>query len=92
MFAGCTVVIALLGLLALGLGSLQGVALGVTLTVLTTMLAAVTLLPALLTLFGKRIERSVRKHAAKRRRTPGDGWRKLAAAVQRGPSAGYRDQ
>jgi putative drug exporter of the RND superfamily len=85
MFAGCTVVIALLGLLALGLGSLQGVALGVTLTVLTTMLAAVSLLPVLLTLFGKRIERSVRKHAAKRRRTPGEGWRKLAAAVQRGP-------
>jgi RND superfamily putative drug exporter len=85
MFAGCTVVIALLGLLALGLGSLQGVALGVTLTVLMTMLAAVTLLPSLLTLFGKRIERSVRKHAAKQRRTPGDGWRKLAAVVQRGP-------
>ncbi|NIK55483.1 MMPL family transporter [Kribbella shirazensis] len=85
MFAGCTVVIALLGLLALGLGSLQGVALGVTLTVLMTMLAAVTLLPALLTLFGKRIERSVRKHAAKQRRTPGDGWRKLAGVVQRGP-------
>jgi RND superfamily putative drug exporter len=85
MFAGCTVVIALLGLLALGLGSLQGVALGVTLTVLMTMLAAVTLLPSLLTLFGKRIERSVRKHAAKQRRTPGDGWRKLAGVVQRGP-------
>jgi RND superfamily putative drug exporter len=85
LFAGCTVVIALLGLLALGLGSLQGVALGVTLTVLMTMLAAVTLLPALLTLFGKRIERSVRKHAAKQRRTPGEGWRKLAGLVQRGP-------
>jgi RND superfamily putative drug exporter len=85
MFAGCTVVIALLGLLALGLGSLQGVALGVTLTVLMTMLAAVTLLPSLLTLFGKRIERRVRKHAAKQRRTPGDGWRKLAGVVQRGP-------
>ena len=28
LFAGCTVVIALLGLLVLGLGSLQGVALG----------------------------------------------------------------
>ncbi|MFF0266035.1 MMPL family transporter [Kribbella sp. NPDC004536] len=85
MFAGCTVVIALLGLLALGLGSLQGIALGVTMTVLMTMLAAVTLLPSLLTLFGKRIERSVRKHAAKQRRTPGDGWRKLAAVVQRAP-------
>ncbi|GAA1590072.1 MMPL family transporter [Kribbella karoonensis] len=85
MFAGCTVVIALLGLLALGLGSLQGIALGVTMTVLMTMLAAVTLLPSLLTLFGQRIERSVRKHAAKQRRTPGDGWRRLAGAVQRGP-------
>ncbi|GAA1109633.1 MMPL family transporter [Kribbella jejuensis] len=85
MFAGCTVVIALLGLLALGLGSLQGIALGVTMTVLMTMLAAVTLLPSLLTLFGKRIERSVRKHAAKQRRTPGDGWRRLAGAVQRAP-------
>jgi RND superfamily putative drug exporter len=85
MFAGCTVVIALLGLLALGLGSLQGIALGVTMTVLMTMLAAVTLLPSLLTLFGKRIERSVRKHAAKQRRTPGDGWRKLAGLVQRAP-------
>jgi RND superfamily putative drug exporter len=85
LFAGCTVVIALLGLLALGLGSLQGLALGVTVTVLMTMLAAVSLLPALLTLFGKRIERSVRKHAAKSRRHPGDGWRKLAAVVQRGP-------
>ncbi|TDO54868.1 RND superfamily putative drug exporter [Kribbella sp. VKM Ac-2527] len=85
MFAGCTVVIALLGLLALGLGALQGVALGVTLTVLMTMLATVSLLPALLTLFGKRIERSVRKHAAKARRNPGDGWRKLASLVQKGP-------
>ncbi|MEV6284550.1 MMPL family transporter [Kribbella sp. NPDC051770] len=85
LFAGCTVVIALLGLLALGLGALQGMALGVTLTVLMTMLAAVTLLPALLTLFGKRIERSVLKHAARARRTPGDGWRKLAGVVQRRP-------
>jgi RND superfamily putative drug exporter len=85
LFAGCTVVIALLGLLALGLGSLQGLALGVTVTVLMTMLAAVSLLPALLTLFGRRIEHSVRKHAAKSRRQPGDGWRKLAARVQRGP-------
>ncbi|WBQ05517.1 MMPL family transporter [Kribbella sp. CA-293567] len=87
LFAGCTVVIALLGLLALGLGSLQGLALGVTVTVLMTMLAAVSLLPALLTLFGGRIERSVRKHAAKARRRPGDGWRKLATMVQRRPWA-----
>ncbi|MDX6236908.1 MAG: hypothetical protein QOG10_1723 [Kribbellaceae bacterium] len=85
LFAGCTVVIALLGLLALGLGSLQGLALGVTLTVLMTILAAVSLLPALLTLFGRRMERSVRHHAAKSKRHPGDGWRKLATLVQREP-------
>ncbi len=87
MFAGCTVVIALLGLLALGLGSLQGMALGVTLTVLMTMLAAVSLLPSLLTLFGKRIERSVRKHAAKAKRPSGDRWRSWARLVQRRPWA-----
>lgn len=85
MFAGCTVIIALLGLLVLGLGALQGVALGVTLTVLMTMLAAITLLPALLSLFGRRIERSVRKHAERARRSPGDRWRALARLVQRRP-------
>jgi RND superfamily putative drug exporter len=84
LFAGCTVIVALLGLLVLGLGSLQGIALGVTLTVLTTVVAALTLLPALLTLFGGRIERTVRKHAA-RRRPHGDGWRRWARLVQRRP-------
>jgi putative drug exporter of the RND superfamily len=85
LFAGCTVIIALLGLLVLGLGALQGVALGVTLTVLMTMLAAVTLLPALLNLFGRRIERSVLKHAEKSRREPGAAWRRWGALVQRSP-------
>jgi hypothetical protein len=41
-FAGCTVILALLGLVAFGLGSLQGMALSVALTVLVTMLAALT--------------------------------------------------
>ncbi|QKW36595.1 MMPL family transporter [Actinomadura sp. NAK00032] len=83
-FAGCTVIIALLGLIALGLGSLQGVALAVALTVLVTMAASLTLLPALLGVFGGRIERHVRKRAAKAR--PGaDRWHRLASAVQRRP-------
>src|SRR5215207_9344379 len=51
-FAGGTVIIALLGLFALGLASLQGVALAVSLTVLATMLASLTLLPALLSVTG----------------------------------------
>lgn len=58
-FAGCTVIIALLGLVALGLGSLQGVALALALTVLTTMAASLLLLPALLAFFGKRIQHHV---------------------------------
>jgi RND superfamily putative drug exporter len=87
-FAGCTVIIALLGLVALGLGSLQGVALALALTVLTTMAASLVLLPALLALFGKRIQRHVLKHAAKtesKGQAEGRRWRALASAVQRRP-------
>lgn len=85
LFAGTTVIIALLGLLALGLGGLRGVALAVALTVLMTMLASVTLLPALLSLFGERLERGIRKHAV--RREHGRAWRRLADGVQRRPLA-----
>ncbi|WP_410587792.1 MMPL family transporter [Amycolatopsis sp. lyj-23] len=85
LFAGTTVIIALLGLLALGLGGLRGVALSVALTVLMTMLASVTLLPALLSLFGKRLERGIRRHAL--RRDHGKAWRRLADGVQRRPWA-----
>lgn len=81
-FAGCTVIIALLGLVVLGLGSLQGVALAVALTVLVTMAASLTLLPALLAVFGGRIQRQVRKRPE---RSGDDRWRRLAAAVQRRP-------
>lgn len=88
LFAGCTVIIALMGLVTLGLGSLQGVALAVALTVLVTMAASLTLLPALLAVFGARIERKVLKRAAAQRGRGGrEGarWRRLAAAVQRRP-------
>jgi len=89
-FAGCTVIIALLGLVVLGLGSLQGVALAVALTVLVTMAASLTLLPALLAFFGTRIQRHVRRSAAKaeaKGRREGRRWHALAAAVQRRPLA-----
>ena len=85
LFAGATVIIALLGLLALGLGGLQGVALGVALTVLVTMLASVTLLPALLSLLGKRIEARILRRAAKAKGEPGARWRRWAALMQRRP-------
>ena len=90
-FAGCTVILALLGLTALGLGAIQGMALSVALTVLMTMLASLTLLPALLGIFGKRFARQFTARAEKRKARgkseDGEGWRKLAALVQRRPLA-----
>ncbi|WP_166353968.1 MMPL family transporter [Phytoactinopolyspora limicola] len=89
IFAGVTVVFALLGLFALGLGALQGVALAVALTVLVTMVASLTLLPSLLTVFGRRIERRITRHAARTKRGEGEGegewWRRLADGVARRP-------
>jgi RND superfamily putative drug exporter len=73
LFAGASVIVALLGLFA------------VAVTVLMTMLASLTLLPGLLTLFGERIERRVRTRAAKTAAKPGDGWRWWASRVQRAP-------
>ena len=87
LFAGATVVIALLGLYTLNLGSLEGVALSVTLTVLMTMVASLVLLPSLLTIFGSRLEKRIRKHAAKQKTEPGRRWRIWAGMVQRRPWA-----
>ncbi|MER5890806.1 MMPL family transporter [Streptomyces sp. NPDC001941] len=54
VFAGATVCIALLGMLILRLGFLNGVALAASLTVVLTVAASVTLLPALLSYAGTR--------------------------------------
>ncbi|MFH8611965.1 MMPL family transporter [Streptomyces sp. NPDC018029] len=54
VFAGATVCIALLGMLILRLGFLNGVAIAASLTVVLTVAASVTLLPALLTWIGPR--------------------------------------
>jgi RND superfamily putative drug exporter len=83
-FAGCTVIIALLGLIVLGLGSLQGVAVAVALTVLVTMIGALTLLPALLAIMDRRIERAIRRRA-KRGGSDGARWRRWSDTVQRRP-------
>ncbi|MGY0058014.1 MMPL family transporter [Streptomyces sp. LZ34] len=87
-FAGCTVIIALLGLVALGLGALRGVALAVALTVLVTMAASLILLPALLAVLGGRVRRQVLRRAERARskgKEEGRRWRALALAVQRRP-------
>jgi RND superfamily putative drug exporter len=54
VFAGATVCIALLGMLVLRLSFLNGVAVAASLTVLLTVAASVTLLPALLSYIGPR--------------------------------------
>jgi putative drug exporter of the RND superfamily len=65
LFAGCTVVIALLGMMLLGVNFLYGVAISASIGVLLVMLGSLTLLPALLTFAGARL---VRPSWRKRRR------------------------
>jgi putative drug exporter of the RND superfamily len=60
LFAGLTVIIALLGQFALGVEFLYGLAIASSLAVLMTMLAALSVLPALLSRFGERIGRGRR--------------------------------
>jgi RND superfamily putative drug exporter len=54
MFAGITVCIAMMGLIALGVNFFYGMAIGVTIAVSMTMLASLTLLPAVLGFLGHR--------------------------------------
>jgi RND superfamily putative drug exporter len=70
LIAGSTVIIALMGLFLVGLGYMHGVALAASLAVLTVMLAAITLLPALLSFAGHRVD-SLRIPLLGRRRAPG---------------------
>ena len=57
LFAGVTVIISLMGMLLLGISFLYGVAMAAAIAVLFTMIAALTLLPALLTIAGRRVDR-----------------------------------
>src|SRR5207253_4584366 len=57
IIAGCTVVIAVLGLFLTGLPYMYGVAISAAFAVLIVMLASITLLPALLSYLGPRVDR-----------------------------------
>ena len=65
MFAAITVVIALLGLLLLGLSFMHGVALGAATAVLATMFAALTIIPALIGGSGNFIDGVLREFDAR---------------------------
>ncbi len=89
VFAGVTVVIAMLGLFAIGVSFLYAPAIAASLAVLTTMLAAITLLPAMLSKVGTRIDR-LRIPGTNRRREPGmesPAWTRWSKMVQRRPWA-----
>src|SRR4051812_49425974 len=58
LFAGIVVVIAMLGMMLLGISFLYGPALAAALAVLLTMTAALTLMPALLSKIGGRVKRA----------------------------------
>jgi RND superfamily putative drug exporter len=57
LIAGCTVVIAVLGLILTGLSYMYGVAIATSLAVLVVMLASITLLPAFLSYLGPRVDK-----------------------------------
>ncbi|REE99183.1 MMPL family transporter [Thermomonospora umbrina] len=83
LFAGTTVVIALLGLLVMQQKLLNAVAMAAGVTVLMTMLTAVTLLPALLGFTGRGIDRLRVPGLGRARRPLAEKW---ARAVQRRPA------
>src|SRR5258708_6303334 len=87
LFAGSTVCIALLGILVLGVSFLDGLAVASALTVVFTVLAAVTLLPALLGVLGIRVlsRRQRRRLGAREVISPG-AWSRWAGTIQRRPA------
>jgi RND superfamily putative drug exporter len=73
LFAGTTVVIALLGMMLLGVDFLYGVAISASIGVLLVMLSSLTLLPALLTFAGARLARPSRRMRRRARREANSG-------------------
>jgi RND superfamily putative drug exporter len=85
LFAGTTVVIALLGLLVVGIPFVSAMGLGAAASVIMAMGVAVTLLPGILSLFGKRLIPKPRSRAFKRENaasphTVGARWVRLVTA------------
>jgi RND superfamily putative drug exporter len=90
LFAGTTVCIALLGMLVLRISYISGLGIAAAITVLFTVAATATLLPALLGFLGMRVlsRRERRRLAADGPAEPGTAgwWTRLAAFVQRHPA------
>ena len=91
MFAGIIVCFAMLGMFALGVSFLYGVAVAAAITVWFTMLAALTLTPALLGFFGtlvlRRRERRALREGRLARSDESTAWARWAGWLQRRPGA-----
>jgi RND superfamily putative drug exporter len=89
IIAGATVVVAVLGLCLTGLPYMYGVAISASLAVLVMAFAAITLLPALLSYLGPRVDRLRIPFLGRQLRKEGDGGESLAGRwshqVQRRP-------
>src|SRR5918992_820134 len=88
VIAGATVVIAVLGLFLTGLPYMYGVAIAASLAVLVVMLAAITLLPALLSYLGPKVDRLKLPFLGRTLKAEGNGDSPAARwshAVQRRP-------
>jgi RND superfamily putative drug exporter len=86
VFAGSTVVIAVLGMLLIDAPATRGLAIGIAIGVLLTMLAAVTLLPAVLGFTGRNIDKfGVRRFTRTNARD--SFWHRWSHTVQRHPWA-----
>ncbi len=83
VFAGVTVMISVLGILLMGLPFLHGLAVGTSLAVFVAVLAAITLLPALLGFAGTSIDRF--RVGRRKQRTGETMWHRWARVVQRRP-------
>jgi putative drug exporter of the RND superfamily len=87
LFAGATVVIALLGMFALGVNLLNGVAIASAVGVVMVLAASLTLLPALLSIVGRRVGALGRRARAARGATGPGFWERWVASIQRRPAA-----
>jgi RND superfamily putative drug exporter len=86
VFAGLVVIVSMLGILLVGLESLNGFAFTVSLAVLVILLASVTLLPALLGFAGRNIERLHIPFVNKTPHAYGTSrWYRWSRSVQRRP-------
>jgi putative drug exporter of the RND superfamily len=86
LFAGATVCIALLGMFTLGLKVFYGVGLGASVAVVVAVLAALTLQPALLSLFGHKVlSRRQRRKIGRSGESESPVWNAWSRQLRRSP-------